>query len=57
MHSFLARITNLRYLTNIAHPPENDNLLKTLGTFLDGFPKDFSIFDKIIQNTFVQNFY
>lgn len=38
-----------------ADPLDNDNLLKTLETFLDSFPKEVCIFDKIIQNRIVQN--
>jgi hypothetical protein len=41
----------------ILNQQSNDNLLKTLETFTEDFPKDFSIFDKIIQNRFVQNLY
>jgi hypothetical protein len=39
----------------ISHPPDNDNLLKTLNTFSEDFPKEVCIFDKIIQNIIVQN--
>jgi hypothetical protein len=40
---------------NFAHPPDNDNLLKTLETFSDAFPKEPCFFDKIIQNRIIQN--
>ena len=42
-------------MSNFAHPPDNDNLLKTLEIFSDAFPKEVCIFDKIIQNRIVQN--
>ena len=40
---------------NFADPPDNGNLLKTLGTFLEHFQDSFYIFDTNSQNIYVQN--
>jgi fructose-1,6-bisphosphatase len=46
-----------RWKNPILNQQANDNLWKTLEAFIKDIPKDFSIFDKIIQNRFVQNLY